>query len=142
MDIEKVKEGLKLLDQGMRQLGAGPMDFYCRQLTECYEYLLTLAPHQVGDRVRLVDAPDINERDSWGWMHAKHFIVKGAVATVAHVEADGEGFSYFLQFEDDSWINSYTKRINPRPAKDRGTYGFRGKWLERLPVSANEGCSG
>lgn len=130
MDIEKVKSGLKLLDQGMRQLGAGPMDFYANRLVECYEFLLTLAPHKVGDRVRLVDAPPINERDSWGWMHAKHFIVKGAIAVVAWVEADGEGFSYFLQFDDDSWINTHTKAINPRPPTDRGTYGLRGKWLE------------
>jgi hypothetical protein len=136
MDIEKVKQGLKLLDEGMRLLGAGPMDYYAQRLVGCYEFLLTLAPHQPGDRVRLIDTPVITERESWGWLGGKHFLVKGAIAVVHSVEANFDGFSYFLKFEDDSWINSYTKEVNPRPPKERDIYGFREKWIEKTPDSA------
>lgn len=137
MDIEKVRAGLKLLEQGMAMLGGGPMDYYCRRLTECYDYLLTLAPHKIGDRVRLTDTPVINERESWGWLGAKHFLVKGAIATVVSVDAHGDGFSYGLEFEHDSWINSYTKEVNPRPPKERDVYGFKGRWIEGLRDNGN-----
>jgi len=131
MNIEKVKEGLALIDRGMGILGSGPVDYYASRLVECYEFLLTLAPHKVGDRVRLTDTPTINAKESWGWLGDKHFLIKGAVATVFSVEADGNGFFYGVQFDADSWINSYTKVVNPRPPKERHVFNFSARWLEQ-----------
>lgn len=64
-------------------------------------------PFKVGDRVRLTRTPEITTEKSWGWIGSKHFLMKGALATVADVDyrADGKCFEYLLKFDDDSWID-------------------------------------
>ncbi len=137
MNIEKVKEAFKLIEQGMGMLSGGPLDYYIRRLTGSYDFLLTLSPFKMGELVQLADTPIINARDSWGWMPYKHFLVKGSVARVASIEADCDGFSYGLEFLEHSWINQHTKAVNPVPQKERGEFWFKQRWIEPHGHSAN-----
>lgn len=124
MDIETVKKGFDLMEQGMRILGGGPMDYYVRRLTECYDLLLEkYAPFKVGDRVMLKKTPAINPHDSWGWMSSKHFLVKGAVGTVQYVEASKRGFSAGIVFDDESWVDDKGV-VHPIEEKNRHTFAF------------------
>lgn len=128
MNTDRVKEGFSLLQEGMKILQHGPLDYYVRRLTGAYEFLLTLAPHKVGDHVRLMRTPEISDKKAWGWICGKHFLIEGAEAVVKGVEADSEGFSYDLTFEDDSWIDS-DKVEHPREPEDRGVFRFRQDWI-------------
>lgn len=115
IDVDRVRRGLDLLDKGLLELSSGPRDYYIRTLLECYEYLLTLAPHKSGDRVRLKATPEISESQNWGWLIGKHFLKKGAVGTVREIRAYGDGFYYSLEFAQD-------------PGR---LYGFKAREVER-----------
>lgn len=86
----------------------------------------------VGDRVRLVKTPDINPETSWGWMHAKHFLVEGAFARVHEVELRDGRASYALLFEDDSYLHYRTGEKIMTSAAERGVYYFAARWVERV----------
>ena len=133
MRLEKIREGFDLLDQGMRVLASGPIDYYIRNLVDCYELLLErFAPFHIGDRVILTKSPDI-PTDS-GWNCARHFLVKGAVATVRMVEADNKGFTAQVEFDDETWIDHKGER---RRVEYKHTYGFREDYLVRLSPTVN-----
>lgn len=127
MDIETVKKGFKLMEDGMRILGGGPLDFYVRKLTECYDLLISrYAPFKIGERVILTKTPEIGSVDRWGWLGSKHFLIKGAVGSVTFVEADGDGFRFSVVFDDDSWIDHHGVK---QPTKEKGHFGFREDYL-------------
>lgn len=136
MNTNDLREAARLIKQGMAMLDKGPLDFYLRELSGAYDFLLTLAPLQPGTRVMLKDPPIISNDENWGWIGAKHFLVAGAKGTVRQVEADRDGFSYHVEFDDDSWIDSVTKKVNKRRPEERHTYHFS---PERLIPIATEG---
>lgn len=76
-------------------------------------------PFKVGDKVKLTRTPEITETKAWGWMGSKHFLVKGAVATVREIDYRSESncFEYWLEFDNDSFINSITKEVVPIVAR-------------------------
>lgn len=115
MDIKHIQRGLDLIDEGLQVLAGGPRDYYIRTLCECYEYLLTLAPHPVGSRVQLLYTPEISESKNWGWLVGRHFLKKGTVGTVREIRAYGDGFYYSLEFAQD-------------PGR---LYGFKAREVER-----------
>lgn len=102
MDIDNVRDGIKLIKDGMAKLSNGPLDHYLRKLIECHDLLIErFSPAHPGDTVKLLRTPEINERQSWGWMAYKHLLKAGACATVARVEADRSGFHFDLRFEGE-----------------------------------------
>lgn len=129
MNANDFKESFRLIEQGIRQLQGGPVDYYCNKLCGAYEYLLSIAPHPAGSRVELAKTPEINAKDSYGWMGSKHFLVEGSVAIVREVDADARGFSYQLEFEDESWIDPTTNAVNAIPPERRHVYGFRADYV-------------
>lgn len=133
MNIENIKEGAALIQAGMAKLAHGPLDYYLRNLAACYEFLLTFAPYQPGDRVRLTKTPEISDRERWGWLRAKHFMKTGALARIVSVSSDGQGFDYGLEFDEDSYLDRRTNTVHPNPPGERGIYGLTAEWFERLP---------
>lgn len=132
MDIPNIRLGLDMIDEGLRVLAGGPRDYYIRTLCDCYEYLLTLAPHQVGSRVRLLCTPEISESRNWGWLIGKSFLKQGAVATVREIYAYGDGFRYLIEFPQDPG-RRYTFRANEighceNPTEWIGPDGHREPW--------------
>lgn len=130
MNIDRVREGYKAIKDGMKLLDGGPLEFYMEKLTGCYDLLISrFSPFKVGDEVELAKTPIITEDKSWGWMGSRHFLKVGARGVVREVDVDGEGFTYYVAFEEDSWIESHTKRVHPYPPKERHTFGFREGWI-------------
>lgn len=128
MSIERVRDGFAAIKDGISLLN--PLEYYLEKLTGCYDLLIArFAPFKVGDTVELLETPVISEEECWGWLGGKHFLVKGARGEVCEVDVDGEGFTAYVAFEEDSWIESHTGRVNPRPRKDRKRYGFGERWL-------------
>ena len=136
MNTEEIREAARLIKQGMSILDSGPLDCYLHRLAKCYDFLLTFAPYQPGERVRLIKTPVITERECCGWIGAKHFLKAGAVATVRRVWSDGVCFSYGLEFDDDSWLSSHDRVVHPYPPEERHPYCFEPSYFERLPTTS------
>ena len=103
--------------------------FHWKKLREYAEGLFTRAPFQVGDRVRLTKTPEITEKKAWGWLGGKHFLVKGAMATVKHVDFWDGHFNAMLIFDDESWID-YQGVEHPRDRPSLYTFWETG--IERV----------
>jgi hypothetical protein len=136
MNIDNVVEGARLIRQGISILDGGPLEYYLERLAGCYRFLLTLAPLQPGARISLTETPEI--RHDSGWFGSKHFLVKGAQGTVRAVHATYDGFTYDVEFDDDSWIESHSKIEHKRPPEDRGVFHFSSKWLGPTVTLAQE----
>jgi hypothetical protein len=127
-DVEPVREGARLIKEGMSMLANGPLDYYLEELSACYELLITrFSPHKLGDTVTLKRTPRIDESHAWGWMGGKHFLIKGARATVAKVTASGDGFTYGLHFENETWKD---REGMEHPRDKASLYLFHEKELE------------
>jgi hypothetical protein len=82
----------------------------------------------VGDKVKLNKTPVINTEESWGWLGSKHFLIKGAMATVRTREFYNGHFVFGLHFDHESWIDGNGKA---RPVKDtKSLFMFSETWLE------------
>ncbi len=104
--------------------------WHWKKLQEYATGLFDRAPFKAGDRVRLTVTPEINEKDSWGWMGSKHFLVKGAVATVHSVDFRDGKFNALLYFDDETWKDD----AGVLRKKDRASlYHFWETKLERVP---------
>jgi len=99
------------------------------QADEYREALLKLSPLQVGDVAVLCETPNINERDSWGWMPYKHFLVKGEKCTVNKVEFYKGSFRYSVVFDNHSWMDS---KGNINLVDKKGLFTFSEKFLVKV----------
>lgn len=134
MDIANFKEARRLIQQGNDMLRSGSFDYYLDKMLGCYELLLDrFSPFKVGDRVILAKTPNITPEKSWGWMGSKHFLIKGAAGTVRSVSVDRDGFSFQVEFDDESFIHPFTKQVTP--VTEKHTYHFGEDWL----VKATQG---
>lgn len=128
MDIARIKKAASLVSEGMDMFRGGPLSYYLENLAAAYDAVTTqYAPFKVGERVKLASTPDINEKDSWGWLGAKHYLVKGSGGTVKEVSYGTKGFQFYVSFDDESWIDSRTGEVNPTPHQH--TYHFKEEWL-------------
>lgn len=110
-----------------------------KMLEKCELYrkaLLEKSPFKKGDTVVLTKTPDINEKDSFGWLGSKHFLIKGAKAKVAKVEMNSKGlYCYGLLFENDSYILSSGEI---KFTQDKAQYSFDETYLAK---DLDEECS-
>lgn len=85
--IEACEKINKLQQEATSVLNRFPDSFFFEKIKGYAEALFErFAPFREGDRVMLVKVPEINEKNSWGWMGAKHFLVYGAKGTVKCVD--------------------------------------------------------
>jgi hypothetical protein len=100
-------------------------------------FIETKAKFKLGDRVELAVTPVINERDSFGWLGSKHFLVEGAKATVADVDFRGDSFGYSIIFDDESWKDR-DGVVRPIEKKHKHTYYFGEKKIRSVNSSSGD----
>lgn len=87
---------------------------YNYELSELYKFKDEMykryCPFKVGDTVILVKEPVINEKQAWGWLHAKHFLKIGAVGIVKEVGFYDGKFRAGVKFLNETYIDSNTKK--------------------------------
>ncbi len=103
------------------------LQYSIKQLPEIFK----LCKYSKGDRVILTKTPDINAKESWGWLGAKHFLIEGAKATIKEIEFYNGRFILGLIFDDESWID-YKKQIHAVDQKDKGMYMFGESWVRKI----------
>ncbi len=103
-DLPEIIAGLRAIEKAT----GGPMGEWVYRL-EAANTIWQRCPFAVGQRVELSVTPVINNREAWGWLGAKHFLVEGAVATVVERQFYEGHFRFGLHFDDESWIHFETK---------------------------------
>lgn len=136
--VISVGETLNKLDEALRS--AGDRQWYFKKMAGYTKALFEkFAPFKVEDRVQLTKTPDINPEQSWGWMGAKHFLVKGAKGTVIEVDLDPDAleFTALVEFDEESWIPTLDSKDHQKGVpvlmeeKNRHVYFFREDFLEK-----------
>jgi hypothetical protein len=132
MDIANIEKAAKLMEEAQDCLRGGPFSFYLRELAASYNLLMErFCPYKVGSRVQLAKTPNITEQTAPGWMSCRHFLVKGAKGTVNKAYCGEGGFYFYVEFDDDSWIDPHTKVVRPTENK----YVFTFKEADLVPAS-------
>jgi len=89
--------------------------FKLKEVLQSYASLFNrFCPYKVGDRVQLKEDLDIPQGS--GWYGSKHFLVKGAIATVKDCGYRSDLFFFGLEFNDESYIDRLGE-ISPVTAK-------------------------
>lgn len=135
-DVERYADDLKMLVNEARKFqgqvnGAfgGSMPWGIEQLTDCFRSMFDrFSPFSVGDRVQLKETPKIQEGS--GWYHCRHFLIKGAVGTIACRGYSDGAFTFDVTFDDESWIDRLGEK-HLTNANERHTFHFSETWLEK-----------
>ena len=125
---DDIARACKMLDEASGILGGGPLSFYLKEMNAAYQLCVDrFAPFKPKSRVKLKETPTINEKESHGWIGCKHFLVKGAKATVEEVGCGEGGFVFAVIFDDETWIHPHTgeKMKHDRPH----SFMFGERWL-------------
>lgn len=116
--FEHVGKVLDAVDSFSKAVQWSEHDWHWKKLRAYAVGLFERAPFKVGDRVRLTKTPRIDEKHSWGLMGCKHYLVEGALATVAEVDFSDGHFEAWLHFDDETWKSSIDGQLHKpdRPA--------------------------
>jgi hypothetical protein len=124
--MEHARAGNVEYQKAANILNGGPADYYFNKIEEYVTALFTnFAPFQEGDRVRLTAAPDCYGH----WAGSKHFLIPGALGTVASMDYSHDQFWGSVMFDNESWIDA---RGVVHPRQNAHTYTISEKLLERV----------
>ena len=130
--IEDIVEGLEGVRDAMDKLNnilrGGPASYYYERIIHYYEGCMAAAKFKVGDRVELRED---YTGDATGWAHCKHFMIRGAVATVKHADYYKGKYRYEIEFDNETWIDD--KGIKRAPS-NKHHFIFGQKDLKRHKV--------
>ena len=104
--VESVNTAVEKLREAEKALQQGPASYCLKQLAEYADLLFSrFAPFKPGDRVEIVNAPKLNDKDAPGWMGSKHILNRGAVGTVHEVDVRHGKFCASVAFDRNTYIN-------------------------------------
>ena len=142
MNKKKFNEMIKALDELHESFehlksvtNSGPASYYFERMKEYYEGCMKASKFKLGQRVQLKEDVDTSEKP--GWDHCKHFLIKGAPASIRDVDYLDGRYIYDLEFDNESWIKDYEgfKKLR-KPVevltKDKHVFRFAEKHLEKL----------
>jgi hypothetical protein len=121
-DLQKVLDGL---DKIGSVFGCSLVEW--RHIIQDANTVWQKCPYQVGQLVQLTRAPKITREEGWGWLHASHFLIKGAAAYVATRQFYDGRFVFGLHFREESWID-FDGKVHPKTEK--GLYMFGESWIQ------------
>lgn len=126
--IEQVGKMFSKVDDFIRHFPSENITWYMAKLQEYANGLFERSPFQKGGRVRLTKTPEINSKVSWGWLGAKHFLVKGAQGTIKTIDYQDGKFRVGVLFDNETWKSSLDNKTYP--VKDKSIFLFNEDSLE------------
>jgi len=112
-------------------LSGGPASYYFDKVAEYSEALFErFAPFEIGDKVKIYKEIDIDNAS--GWNSCRHFLIVDAIGEVMDVDYRGGKFTADVMFDDESWINSHTKKVTPVEGKDRHTFCLSERFVKKV----------
>lgn len=106
----------------------GSMQWGVEQFISSYLSLFDrFCPLSVGDRVELVR--NVPVKESSGWYHCRHFLIKDATATVRNRGYKDDHFTFDIEFDHETWID---QEGNEQPVKNKHTFYFTEDFLRKI----------
>ena len=144
MDIEKIDEICNALtsvqksfDRYKSVMGGGPSEYYFKRLKDYYQGCMAASKFKVGDQVKLVE--DVDTSGAPGWEGCKHFLIKGAKATIKHVDYMDGRYRYDIEFDVETYLSNYDvnthtilKEKKALPVTNKHTFAFGEKHLKKV----------
>lgn len=126
--LATIKDKVSELD---RLLNAGELGFKLNEVLSTHASLFNrFCPYKIGDRVQLKETLDI-PKDS-GWYDCRHFLVKGAIATVKDSGYRDDLFVFGLIFDEESWVRYDTQEVVPSKDDQKHLFYLPENWIERV----------
>jgi len=123
--VERMKTGVKHIQQAQDIFARGPLDYYLMKLVEHSEALLTrFAPIKKGDRAIIVK----KIKCEFGWAGSEKNLEVGVEGTVVDVDYGDGGFMYIF-VPDVQMYRDHEGNYKDKTSKS--SYGLREKYLHR-----------
>lgn len=84
-------------------------------------------PYKNDDRVELLR--DVEIESSSGWYPCRHFLIRGAKATINNRGYNNGKFSFEVVFDDESWIDGDG---NEKPVDSKHTFGLNETYFRKI----------
>ena len=94
------------------------------------EYIFELSKFKENQIIKLNKTPIIDEKNSWGWMSHKHFLIEGATGVIKDVRIHKGKFQYGIQFDNDSHLDYFSKDVVLNDKK--GTFYFAESYISEI----------
>lgn len=134
MNYDAVRKSVALMHEAQIALAGGPADFYLRGLLGAHDYMMRcFSPFRVGDRVTLLKPLDPDKIGDW--KRDLHFLKPGSPARIVEAWADEDGFQYYVEFDNESWID---REGIPQPVSRKSSYRFGPSSLEFHPKGGDK----
>lgn len=127
--FSRIETALNDLQNAFDPLSGGPPKYYFEKMTEWMEALFDTAPFKVGDKVELVQIPNIQCHSGW-WCYRNTFQL-GAIGTVKELDFR-EGQFTAMVIWDEQWVESTFPEISQKKMEDRGEKGLFCMWETQL----------
>ena len=133
-DIIKALDGLhESFDHLKSVTSSGPASYYFERMKDYYKGCMKAAKFKKGSRVKLKE--DYTGKDT-GWQHCKHFMKKGALATVKEADYRDGKYIYSIMFDNESWLRDSVDFVRLKepiemPVKDKHVFLFYQSDLEK-----------
>lgn len=99
--------------------------------------LFDRAPFKVGSRVRMTKTPVINEKEAWGWLGAKHFLVAGAIGTVQAIDFDDGHFCAWVTWDNETWHLGFDRKLHVPTPDERKWFMHWDTQIEAIPIASD-----
>ena len=135
--FDEIIEALADFEQSFKRvtstMSTGPASFYFEKMKEYYKGCMKAAKFKKGSRVKLKE--DYTGKDT-GWQHCKHFLKKGALATVKEADYRDGKYIYSIMFDNESWLRDSVDFVRLKepiemPVKDKHVFLFYQSDLEK-----------
>lgn len=118
-NLKKVSKLAKEFSKSISRACGGSFECDIEQMVDSYISMYErFCPFEVDDRVELVE--DVDTSDFSGWEPCKHFLVKGAKATVHDRGYRNGHFTFSVVFDDETWLKDGV----PQPVIIKHTFGL------------------
>ena len=124
LQVSKLAEDFQ---DSLRTAMGGSFSWGVKEVVASYLFMFDrFCPFSVGDRVMLTMTPKVEDT---GWEHCGHFLQEGAVGTVVERGYGTNQFTFDVEFDNETWIDS---EGNYRPVNgDKHTFRFGEKRLTK-----------
>lgn len=128
---EQIKNFKKFIDIASELFGQS-INGYNEALSilEESEYIFELSKFKENQIVKLNKTPIIDEKNSWGWIGFKHFLIEGATGVIKDIRIHKGKFQYGIQFDNDSYLDYISKKEILTDKK--GTFYFSESYLSEV----------
>ncbi len=126
-DLKEIARLAKEFSSSISGACGGSFEWGITEVADSYMSMFErFCPFQEGERVELVK--DVPVKNSSGWNHCRHFLIRGGKATINGCGYSDGKFMFDVVFDDETWIDEGKEK----PVHTKHTFGLNETYLRKL----------